>query len=94
LYKKTSPSESQPNFEAQYADIPEASDFLDDASASAIAQQEVTKLEGSQSCVSFSQAVNSWAKVEGGIEGRFPTSPEGLSFSCMKETVIGHRGKY
>jgi hypothetical protein len=87
-------SESQPNFEAQYADIPEASDLLDDASASAIAQQEVSKLEGSQSGVSFSQAVNSWAKIEGGIKSRFSTSPEGLSFSSMEDSVIGHRGKY
>jgi hypothetical protein len=96
LYNR-SPSgslESQPNFEAQYADIPEASDLLDDASASAIAQQEVSKLEGSQSGVSFSQAVDSWSKIEGGIISRFSKLPEGFSLSSMKEAVILYRGKY
>jgi hypothetical protein len=46
-------TQNQPGLEEQYGEIPEASDLLDDASAQAIAQQEVAKLEGSQSGVSF-----------------------------------------
>jgi hypothetical protein len=87
-------SQSQPGFEERYDNIPEASDVLDDASASAIAQQQVARLEGSQSGVSFKQAIESWAKTEAGIKVRFPTSPEGSSFRTMEAAVIKHRGKY